>query len=323
MNEHRPPELSELQAYFAGRLPPEAVTRRIEMERGHGKPVAGRSAPFAYVERWLLGPGVLRFLLRVGGIYRRGQRNALQLRVNRHRLSSSRLPAALDGMRVLHLSDLHIDSSAEFEQALRERLEGLAYDLSVVTGVLRFATRGSGESAVAAMERLRPLLGSRSLLVLGNHDSLSWVPRLEASGYEVLVNEAREIVQAGESLWAVGLDDAGYFGAADLAGALSVVPADACKLVLSHAPEVVNEVALAACDLVLCGHSHGGQINLPGGIPVVTNSRCPRRFCRGSWQLGSTMGYTSLGAGTSLLAVRYNCPPEVTIHELRRSAADD
>lgn len=316
----RPPscDATSLQRYFSDRLPAEVVSRRLDMERGHGKPVAGRSAPFAYFERWVLGPRVLRLLLQATGLYRRGQRNALRIEVNRQALCAARLPAALDGTRVLHLSDLHIDSSVRFEQALHDALQGLRFDLAVITGDLRFATHGNGEPALAAMDRLRPLLGDRALLVLGNHDSLSWVPRLEAGGYQVLVNEVAGFERQGKRLWIVGLDDAGYFGTADLPGALEKVPEGACTLVLSHAPEIVHDAALGRCDFVLCGHSHGGQINLPGGIALVTNSRCARRFCRGAWRLGPAQGYTSRGAGTSLLDVRFNCPPEVTLHRLQR-----
>lgn len=318
MSSRTAPDVASLQSHFEDRLPAELVAGRLEMERGHGKPVAGRSPPFAYFERWLLGPRVLRMFLRATGLYRRGQQNALRIGVKRRDFRSARLPAALDGVRLLQLSDLHIDSSTRYERALRGVLQGLEFDLAVVTGDLRYATHGSGEPTLAAMERLRPLLGERALLVLGNHDSLSWVPRLEAGGYEVLVNEVTGFDRGGARLWIIGLDDAGYFGTADLPGALATVPDDACTLVLSHAPEIVHDPALARCNFVMCGHSHGGQINLPGGLPVVTNSRCARRFCRGSWKLGATQGYTSLGAGTSLLDVRFNCPPEVVLHEMRR-----
>ncbi len=317
MSSHKIPDAAELEELLGPRLGVAAVRRRLQAEAGGGKPVAGHSTPFAYAEEWFLGPGLLRTVLRLGGLYARGRANALAIRVHRRELESRRVPAALDGLRVLQLSDPHIDVSDELEVALTEQLARVECDLSVITGDLRFETRGSAAPALAAMGRLRPFLGPRALLVLGNHDSLAWVPLLEDAGYEVLVNEATSIEVGAARLWVIGLDDAGYFDAADLAGAMRNVPADELRLLLSHSPEIDNDPGVEECDFVLCGHTHGGQINLPGGWPLVTNARCARRYCAGSWRRGRAQGYTSRGAGTSLLAVRFNCPPEITLHQLR------
>ena len=69
---------------------------------------------------------------------------------------------------------------------------------------------------------------------------------------------------------------------------------------------------------MLSGHTHGGQICLPGPIPITVDARLPRRFGAGAWRYGKMQGYTSVGVGTSIAPVRLNCPPEITIHELRR-----
>ena len=69
---------------------------------------------------------------------------------------------------------------------------------------------------------------------------------------------------------------------------------------------------------MLCGHTHGGQICLPGGVPVMTNADCPRKYCVGAWRYHGMHGYTSRGTGVSMVDVRLNCPPEVTLHRLRR-----
>ena len=73
--------------------------------------------------------------------------------------------------------------------------------------------------------------------------------------------------------------------------------------------------------MMLCGHTHGGQICLPGGIPIRTEAASPRSFVRGSWQDGEMIGYTSAGAGTCIVDARLNCPPEVTLHQLQRRPA--
>jgi predicted MPP superfamily phosphohydrolase len=85
---------------------------------------------------------------------------------------------------------------------------------------------------------------------------------------------------------------------------------------LSHTPEIFRQAAHAAVDLLLCGHTHGGQICLPGGWPIFLDARIPRRLGRGRWQHAGMQGYTSPGAGASVVEVRLNCPPEVTVHRL-------
>lgn len=317
MDEIRIPAADEVQALLGQRLGDAVVRARLNAERGEGRPVAGRSSAFSYFEEWFLGPALLRGALRLCGLYARGRANALRISSVQNELRSPRLPQPLHGLRVLQLSDIHIDVSAEFERALHRSVDlAGAYDLCVITGDLRFSTHGDARPALAAMRRLRPALRARTLLVLGNHDSLRWVPVLESFGYEVLVNESAFVQRQGSRLWVMGVDDAGYFGACDLQAAGKLVPNDACRLVLSHSPEIVRDAQMDDCDFVLCGHSHGGQINLPGGWPVVTNSRCARRFCKGPWRKGRTSGYTSAGAGTSMLDVRFNCPAEITLHTL-------
>ncbi len=88
-------------------------------------------------------------------------------------------------------------------------------------------------------------------------------------------------------------------------------------MLLSHAPDIYRQAAQAGVCLMLSGHTHGGQICLPGGIPVLTFSQAPRAMAGGPWHYGSLAGYTSLGCGTTLVDVRLNCLPEITLHQLR------
>ncbi len=315
------PTIDGLCKALRDRVDVAALRRRLAIEKKGGVPVTGRSLPFAYAEEWFLRPQLLRAALRMSGLHARGRKNALAIRHRSHVLGSERLPAALDGFRILQLSDLHIDVSAEFEDALRQRVTEASFDLCVVTGDLRYRDRGDPRPALAAMARLRPLLGTRVLLVLGNHDSVRWLPYLERVGYEVLLNEATEVVHGGAGLHVAGVDDRGYFGADDMRLAARDIPEDSPALLLSHSPEVVADASLERFDFALCGHTHGGQIRLPGGVPVFTNARCARRYCYQGWRLGRTRGYTSPGAGSSLLDVRFNCPPEITVHHLEKSLA--
>ena len=89
------------------------------------------------------------------------------------------------------------------------------------------------------------------------------------------------------------------------------------SILLSHTPETYRQAADAGFNVMLCGHTHGGQICLPGGIPVLTLADSPRALARGPWRYREMVGYTSAGTGTSIVDVRLNCPPEVTLHRLR------
>jgi hypothetical protein len=133
------------------------------------------------------------------------------------------------------------------------------------------------------------------------------------------MNEHARVGRADAQIYLAGIDDAHFFGVGNLEKALGGIPPDALTVLLSHTPEVFRQAAHAAVDLLLCGHTHGGQICLPGGWPVILDARIPRRIGRGPWTHGGMQGYTSPGAGASVVEVRLNCPPEVTIHRLLRS----
>jgi len=124
--------------------------------------------------------------------------------------------------------------------------------------------------------------------------------------------------RGGAQLWIVGVDDAHDYETADVERAMRDIPSGEVAVLLAHSPDVYPEAARKGVSLMLCGHTHGGQLCLPGGIMVMTNSRCGRRFCRGSWRHEGLVGYTSCGTGSSGLAARLNCPTEIVVHRLER-----
>ncbi len=93
------------------------------------------------------------------------------------------------------------------------------------------------------------------------------------------------------------------------------------KALLAHAPEPFRAAASLEFALMLCGHTRGGQICLPDGIALIGHSRAPHRVRAGAWRWRQMQGYISHGAGSSIIAARFNCLLEVTIHCLRRGAA--
>ncbi|MBE7558961.1 hypothetical protein HS125_08440 [bacterium] len=199
-------------------------------------------------------------------------------------------------------------------------MRDLPADLCVLTGDYHFHLHGASEEAYPVMERIVGSIRARHGIVgvLGNHDGRETAPELEKLGVRMLVNCAHEIRRGGDSLWALGLDDPHYYGCDDLAGTLSDVPGDAFKVLLVHTPELVQEAAARGVDLYLCGHTHGGQVRVPGMKPRLVNTRLGVELHHGPWRYHGMKGYTSAGVGCSVAPVRFFCPPEITLIELVR-----
>jgi uncharacterized protein len=305
----------ELVRYLRGRWSAEQIRARICREHQGAEPVFDRHGHY-HPENSAVVKQLLDLGLRLSGLYRHGRRNARRIRVRRRRLRLAGLPRELEGVRILHLSDLHLGMYPELPALLRERIRHLTYDLCVITGDFRYQTWGSSAPALEAMADVMEVIRGPAFCVLGNHDSLDMVPALERIGLRVLLNESVLWQGRGVSLALAGIDDPHYFGLHDLAKARVGVPPEAPVILLSHSPEVYREAARNGYQAFLCGHTHGGQICLPGGFPVVTNARCPREFCKGHWEYQGMQGYTTSGVGSSVLDVRFNCPPEVVLHTL-------
>ena len=229
------------------------------------------------------------------------------------------MPEAFEGFRLLQLTDLHCDIDPGLIPALLQRLEGLAYDAVVITGDYHNRIAEDFDVSLDLMGRLLPALRGPRFGILGNHDFIEKVAFLEAAGLPILLNEAAVLERGDARLWICGVDDPHYFRTEDLARARRDVPEGETALLLSHSPEPYEEAESLGYQAMLCGHTHGGQFCLPGGIPIICNMRAPRRFLTGAWRHGRLSGYTSRGTGSCGVPARFFCPPEITIHTLRRA----
>ena len=281
--------------------------------------VFGKGLNFFHPENWYSGHALLRYILKLTGVYWYGRRKALDIRLVKNEIRLPNLPVAFDGLTLLHLSDLHLDMNTELTDVLIRRVEPLDYDLCVITGDYRAWTMGSIERAMMGMRSLCTAVQQPVYAVLGNHDSIYMLPHLEDMGIRMLLNESTILEHDGESIYLAGIDDAHYYRVDNLEKAARDIPADGISILLSHSPEIYRQAAHTGFDVLLCGHTHGGQICLPGGFPLMLDADCPRYMGAGSWHYHGMTGYTSVGSGTSIVDVRLNCPPEVTLHRLVRA----
>ncbi|MDD5035574.1 MAG: metallophosphoesterase [Methylococcaceae bacterium] len=295
------------------------LDQRLGIEHDREAWIFGQGRTFFHIENWYSIHSLIRGALRLSLLLRRGRRNARCMEIRRHEFVFEHLPEAFEGFTLLQLSDLHLDIAADMPDALIEalrRVEG--YDACVLTGDYRVKTFGPYQQALDAMARVREYLHGPVYGVLGNHDSIRMTPGLEALGIRILLNEAEAFERGGQKLWLAGIDDPHYFRADNLEKATDPIPEGAVSILLSHSPEMYRHAAYARFDAMLSGHTHGGQICLPGGVPIIINANAPRELCNGPWRYQAMQGYTSAGAGSCIVDVRLNCPPEITLHTLRR-----
>jgi hypothetical protein len=278
-------------------------------------PFGTRTRHWGEFKRLLL---VFGFLLRTSRLIDAGIRRARDLRLVEHELRFAGLPAAFDGYRLLHLTDLHLDGLPQLDDSIARLVRGRPVDLSVWTGDYRFRVHGAYEQVLPGIAKIMQAISASDghLATLGNHDPAALVDPLERLGLRVLTNETVTIRRGAAALHVTGLDDVHYFYTDAAAAALAGAPAG-FRIALVHSPEAAHLAAAADYALYLCGHTHGGQVCLPGGMPILTNSALHWRHAWGLWRRGQMLGYTSNGAGTSGLPVRFFSRGEVTLLTLR------
>jgi predicted MPP superfamily phosphohydrolase len=236
------------------------------------------------------------------------------------------LPAVLDGLTVLHVSDLHAGTPSLNMRAFRKAVDfGVEArpDLVALTGDIVSHPRSS-RPVVRELERLRPPLGI--VAVLGNHDvGASNDPFSRGAIIDdwgdapvtLLNGETRTIATRGATVEVGGLDAQAWLdGRAPPPGELFSDAAD-LRLLLAHFPEAAETLAPGSADLVLCGHLHGGQICLPTPRGKLRLAHGVHRFREGIYRDGGTTVVVTRGLGTTLVPFRLAARPEVSLLRLR------
>jgi len=244
-----------------------------------------------------------------------GFAESAHLHIDRQTIAVPRLPAAFRGTTVAFVTDIHhgpFVSEAAVAAVVRTTM-ALAPDLILLGGDY---SHREGRYIAPCFELLGALSAPLGVYgVLGNHDYLHGLAETRAAmaraGVVELTNRGVPVTLGGATLHLAGVDDL-WHGAPDVAAALRGVPANAACLLLSHNPDVAETLRDRRVGLVLAGHTHGGQIVLPGyGAPLVP-SRYGQKYAHGLVEAPETRVYVSAGTGMTVLPVRVGCRPEIT-----------
>jgi predicted MPP superfamily phosphohydrolase len=251
-------------------------------------------------------------------------------RIVRQEIALRRWPARLEGFTIALLSDFHYDPyfSVHPLRSSIAMVNGLHAEMIVLTGdFVSSPLFGDPAAGAAAAEPCAQLLRQMqaphgSWAVMGNHDCFTDPDRvtsaLRAQGIQVLVNQSVPIERDGARFWLSGVDDV-LVGTADLDATLHNIHTDDAVVLLAHEPDYADHVARHPIDLQLSGHSHGGQVRPPFVRPLYL-PELARKYIWGLYKIGGLTLYTNPGLGTVGVPVRWNCPPEITLLTLRRSA---
>jgi predicted MPP superfamily phosphohydrolase len=254
----------------------------------------------------------------VGEVARIALTEPLRISVEHQQIYLSRLPKALDGFRIVHLSDLHYGPFTDARHLRRaiEATNDLEPDLIALTGDYISQERSYAAPCAGLVGRLRARCGV--FAVLGNHDHWTDAKLItdlfRTEGIRVLINEGLRLDVDNESFWLAGVDDT-MVGLEDLSLALAGSSNTEMKLLLAHNPIILRRAARADVDLVLSGHTHGGQVTIRS--EKNRSGRPRRRMLRGLGRRAHTQIYVTRGLGTVVLPIRYGCPPEVSLLELK------
>ncbi len=255
------------------------------------------------------------------------------LEVTQHEVLIAELASPLEGFRIAHLTDFHAGPRMPlaYLQESVELANRQSADIIVLTGDFIHKGFRHINAMATVLGRLQARHGA--FAVLGNHDfsvrnALGLrrhrrlhdhvAEALQRHGIQVLRNRAHRLELGGAPLHVVGVDDL-WSRACDLPKAFAGLPLEAPRLLLAHNPHTIERLSGQRCDLVLSGHTHGGQINWPGLGRVLLGPRA-RRYAAGMYRFQDSYLYVNRGVGCGALHFRFGVRPEVAVLHLRRAA---
>jgi predicted MPP superfamily phosphohydrolase len=232
---------------------------------------------------------------------------------SRHEITIPNLPREFQGLTIVQLSDVHIGRCVRMEgvKQLVERVNAMHPDLVVLTGDYVNYHEIEIDHAGEALRGLRAKYGVYA--VMGNHDY--WtdgnrsIEMLRRCGFHVLINEKRKLTIGNASIWLAGFDDI-WAGHPDYRKALQGIRYQDICIALAHNPDAILSIRGKPVDLLLTGHTHGGQVRLPFIGALESPTKLPRKYAAGLFRFGRTRLYVTRGIGREM-PIRFLCRPEV------------
>jgi uncharacterized protein len=281
--------------------------------------------------RWVADAGLAAIGVSFAYGYSIGQR---QLRVTRLQLPLRNYPAALRGLRIVQISDIHIGQNLDLEQlqGFVAQVNGLRPDLICITGDIIDSPTADIAGSLPTLAQLRAT--HAVFAILGNHDHYAGGDRVEAAlrqltPFTVLRDQHSSLEVNGERLHVVGLDDRGRDWARGvpavpyLAAVLEAIPQTEPVLLLCHRPDIFPQAAAGGVALTLSGHTHGGQLGIPWFNGRVRNlAEFITAFDRGLFECDGAYLYVNSGLGVTGQRIRLCTPREITLIEVAPNGAD-
>lgn len=234
-------------------------------------------------------------------------------------LHDRKLAPLLENTKIVHITDFHLTDGLGFrEHQLIRKVNALKPDLIFVTGdfIDNLTQLGPARKLIQSLKARQGIYGVPGNTDYTVMDSGSLERELEPAGIDILINENRKIyLDNGNVLWLVGVDDPKYEHA-NIERALGGISESVPVLMLAHAPEIFKEAVRLGVQIVLVGDTHGGQVGIPF---LIHMSRYANRtpYMSGIFSEGKTKMYVNRGIGTKTLPIRFLCPPEIAVIEVK------
>jgi len=244
-----------------------------------------------------------------------------RIRIVRQEIIFDKLDQKLDGLRLLHLSDFHINRLNRYHRKVAGLLRDIDVDVAVFTGDYKLNFRIPDSRPVAALkyivDRIKAPLGIFG--ILGNKEDGDFVPYAESAGISILKDRVIKLEHKGAGFWIVGMNNVHpHRQSPPLDELLAEVDKSEFTILLAHSPDYVPMMKGRKIDLFLAGDTHGGQIMFPIIGPLKVKSKVSRRYARGMLQENGTIAYINSGIGWSGIAARFMCRPEISVIVLRQ-----
>lgn len=234
------------------------------------------------------------------------------------------LPRSFDGTKIIQISDIHTKRLGRKEKAVLAIIKRLNFDYLVITGDIIDRKTKHLDRCYPFWEELGEQYRGKVFATFGNHvhqnkyvNVHEFEDLLRQCGIDVLVNENRKIERDSDYIYVAGVDDSNTKHH-NLKKALLQVEDTAVTILLAHSPEIMEDLSEGEVDLVLSGHTHGGQVKFPFIRPFWDQTIYHGKYNRGLFKIKGFILYVNRGIGTALLPIRFNSSPEITVIELQK-----